>query len=212
MSYVSIAGKVTEGRYDKRVFLSISLSHTVPICFLHSDWHGICVYFMPWLPQNSSYEFSHLAKQRKVICSLDCCGLCHCCLSVPLHIWIVKTILTIKMKEKSPFHSFSSELRFSVFSTLSSIILPKLLCLDVSGRGGMLVVSCLRHKPISPAFESFHLAVDAEAVAVTLLPALLRRTEAPLAELCQLPAGRGSGQEADTGVQDLAGFNISLGY
>lgn len=74
----------------------------------------------------------------------------------------------------------------------------------------MLIVPCLRHKLISPTFES--LAVDGESVAVMLLPALLLSTEAQLAELCQLPAGRGSGQEIDAGVQNLAGFNISPGY
>lgn len=70
----------------------------------------------------------------------------------------------------------------------------------------MLIVPCLRHKLISPTFES--LAVDGESI----VPAPLLRTEAQLAELCQLPAGRGSGQEIDAGVQNLAGFNISPGY
>jgi len=76
----------------------------------------------------------------------------------------------------------------------------------------MVTVPCIRHKLISVTFESFHFAVSVESLAVLLLPVLLLRTEAQLADLCQLPAWRDSGQEIDTGVQKLAGFNISPGY
>lgn len=52
------------GRYDKQMLLPISLLQTILLCFLHSDWHGICMHFIAWWPQQSSYEFSHLTEQR----------------------------------------------------------------------------------------------------------------------------------------------------
>lgn len=58
--------------------------------------------------------------------------------------------------------------RFSVFSILGSIILPKFHCLNESGKGRMSNVPCLRHKLISPAFESFHFVVNVESLAVML--------------------------------------------